>query len=192
MDLSLVEIARRLENLIRPGTIIAADYPNARVKVKTGGITTKWVPWLTSRAGNDRDWFPPSIGEQVILFSPSGDPAQGFALSAIYQQAHPAPSDDPDAHRIEYSNGAVIQYHQGTNQLIATLPTGGTVDVVADGGITLTGDVTINGKMHATEQVSTDAGVTAAQDVTANGVSLEHHLTTNVEPGAGISGEPVK
>lgn len=36
------------------------------------------------------------------------------------------------------------------------------------------------------------AGITGVGDVVSDGVSLEHHLTTNVQAGASLSGEPKK
>jgi phage baseplate assembly protein V len=60
-------LSRMLENLIA-----AMQMSPPRAQVKTGKLTTAWLPWLALRAGADREWDPPTAGEQVILFSPSG------------------------------------------------------------------------------------------------------------------------
>ena len=43
------EVSRRLENLVRRGTIAAIDHQAARVRVSTGPNTTDWLPWLALR-----------------------------------------------------------------------------------------------------------------------------------------------
>lgn len=69
--------ARMLENLIRFGTIAEVQMVPPRVRVKTGDLLTGWLPWLALRAGADVDWDPPTVNEQVLLLSPSGQLANG-------------------------------------------------------------------------------------------------------------------
>jgi phage baseplate assembly protein V len=101
------DLARRLENLIRMGTIDTVDHAAKRCTVKTGKIITAPLPWLTMRAGTDKTWDPPTAGEQCCIFSPSGELATGFVVYGFYSDANPAPSDDPDLKIREYSDGAV-------------------------------------------------------------------------------------
>nr|WP_246771073.1 phage baseplate assembly protein V [Aestuariivirga sp. YIM B02566] len=82
---------RRIANVARPGKVEEADYEKGLVKVKVGDLQSAWVPWRT-RAGSQRLWDPPAVGEQVMLFSPSGEPGQGWAdwggFSNGFQQNH--------------------------------------------------------------------------------------------------------
>ena len=94
---SLAELARLIENLIRLGTVAEVQVEPPRVRVKTGNVTTAWRPWFALRAGEDREWDPPTVGEQVILFSPSGNLAQGVtrptcSTSAASCSASPMPT----------------------------------------------------------------------------------------------------
>lgn len=66
---SLAELTRRLDNLIRLGTIAKVDHAAARCRVKS----RTWLPWIALRAGATLDWNPPTEGEQCVLFSPSGE-----------------------------------------------------------------------------------------------------------------------
>ena len=91
--MNIPELLRLLHNLIRLGTIAEVDHRAARVRVKTGELLTDWLPWLEGRAGTTRDWDPPTKGEQVILFSPGGDPANGVVLCGLCSNAHPAPAE---------------------------------------------------------------------------------------------------
>lgn len=176
--MNITDLLRRLENLIRLGTIAAVDHQAARCTVRTGGLTVPGLPWLAGRAGSSLDWDPPTVGEQCVLFSPSGEPAQGVALVGLYSQQCPAPSKSANERRRVYPDGAVIDYDHATHALIATLPAGGTAKLVAPGGVTILGDVAITGL------------VTVSEDVIAAGISLVNHTHGGVDPGPGSTGAP--
>lgn len=109
-----------MESAIRLGTIAAVDHGNARCRVKSGGLLSDWLPWLERRAGTTRDWDPPTVGEQCLLLSPSGEPAGGIVLVGIFSNAAPAPSDSPDECTREYPDGARITYNHETGHLSIT------------------------------------------------------------------------
>jgi len=73
----------------------------------------------------------------VMLFCPSGDPAQGVVLRGLYSDAAPAPSDNPAAHLRTYPDGASISYDHATHMLKAELPDGASVLIVAPGSVTV-------------------------------------------------------
>lgn len=53
---SIAEISRLLENLVRLGTIAEVQHAPPRVKVRTGGILTTWLPC------SPRELVPTGIG----------------------------------------------------------------------------------------------------------------------------------
>ncbi|ASJ24315.1 phage baseplate assembly protein V [Laribacter hongkongensis] len=114
------DLSRRLESLIRPGTIAGVDLARARVRVTSGGLTTDWLPWFSARAGTTRDWNPPTVGEQCVVLAPSGDPATGFVLVGLFSGAHPAPSHNGDERLRVYPDGARITYNHTSGALSAT------------------------------------------------------------------------
>ena len=79
------ELERKQNNFMRMGKIndvkVDADQP-WRVRVvwsenaNKREVLSAWLPW-NEVAGNIRSWKPPTVGEQVIMFSPSGE--LGFA-----------------------------------------------------------------------------------------------------------------
>lgn len=184
------DLSRRLENLIRLGTIAAVDPGTARCRVSTGGLETEWLPWLAQRAGTDRDWNPPSAGEQCLVICPSGDPAVGVVLLGIYSDSAPANDDSLDRRRTTYRDGAVIEYDTATHALRAALPAGGTAELIADGGITLVGDITHQGDYRQTGSQTVSGTVTVALDVIAAGISLVNHTHTGVMSGPASTGKP--
>ncbi|TDL95680.1 phage baseplate assembly protein V [Stutzerimonas stutzeri ATCC 17588 = LMG 11199] len=176
--MNITDLLRRLENLIRLGTIAAVDHAAARCTVSTGGLSVPNLPWLALRAGSSSDWDPPTVGEQCILVAPSGEPALGVALVGLYSQQRPAPSNSATVRRRKYPDGAVIDYDHASHTLSATLPAGGKVQLTAPGGVFILGDVDITGTLKASE------------DVLAGDISLVNHRTKGVMPGNGISEEP--
>lgn len=123
------EMGRQLANLVRVGKILQLDEANARVKVSTAGLTTDWLPWGAARAGTTRKGSMPSIGEQVMLFSPFGDLSQAVVGFSLYQDDHPAPTTSKDQETIAYPDGTVTTYDSAAHQLLWNL---GPTKITAD------------------------------------------------------------
>lgn len=174
----LAELDRKAEVAVRVGRVAELDAGAARVRVAIGDLVTAWLPWITGRAGPDRDWSAPEPGEQVLVLTPAGRGEQAVALAGIYSDAHPAPADAATVRRTVYADGAVIEYDRAAHSLRAILPGGATARIEASGGVTIVGDVTVTGT------------ITASGDVTGEGVSLVGHVHTNVLTGGGLSGPP--
>lgn len=186
----LATLTRLLENLIRFGTIHAVQMKPPRVQVKTGNLTTGWLPWLAVRAGTTKEWCPPTVGEQVILLSPSGQTANGIALTGIYSDANPANGDRADLHRRTYPDGAVIEYDSAAHALRAVLPAEGIATLVALGGIRFEGDITHIGNLSQQGSQTVTGGITTTEDVVAGGISVIEHRHGNVQTGGSTTGEP--
>ena len=179
------DIAADWSTLIRLGTVHSVDLAAARCVVlladadeDDGGeeVTTPPIRWLCGRAGATRVWSPPTVGEQVVLFTPDGQIGAAFALCGLVQDVFP-PAGSDAVELIEFADGARILYDAQGHALTAQLPDGATANVIASGGITLTGDVTINGDVMVTGKV------TATDDVVAGGISLKTHRHGGVQSG---------
>lgn len=137
---SLSELDRRLANLLRYGVIAQLDEANARASVDLGEVVTDMLPWFADRAGADTSWWAPEPGEQVMVFSPSGELAMGVILPGIYSTAHPANGNVKTLKRVTYADGTVVQYDRAAHQL--------TIDTSASNGAVVvnagTGNVTVN------------------------------------------------
>jgi phage baseplate assembly protein gpV len=131
---ALSDLERRLANVVRYGTITEVDAANARAKVTFGGETdSAWLQFSTSRAGGARVWSPPIAGEQVVVFSPMGDTAQGVIMGSLPNDAFPPPSGDGGTYQIDLPGGVSISV------------AGGAISITAPGNITVNGDVIANG-----------------------------------------------
>ncbi|MCL8261759.1 phage baseplate assembly protein V [Acinetobacter baumannii] len=204
------DINRRLENLIRFGTIktVNPSKPIPLVSVDLDDIVTPEIRFFNARSGDDSTWDPPSLDEEVMVISPCGEIGPtSVVFYGLYNNEHPAPSDDLNKKIRVFADGCVIAYDISAHQLSAILPSGGKAIVTADGGITVNGDTTINGNLqvngstamtgnntiggsqlvqgssHSTGAFSTEA------DVKAGSISLKEHK----HPGdsGGTTGVPI-
>jgi phage baseplate assembly protein V len=144
IEYRIAELERRLEILLRPGVVSEADYRKARGKVKSGEMETGWIPWLTNRAAGDIDWWAPEVGEQVLVLSPGGDPAQAIMLPALYQQAYPAPSADENVRRVEFADGTTVEYDREAHLLNVICVGSIEVHAAEEGSVRVDGDVMVN------------------------------------------------
>jgi phage baseplate assembly protein V len=187
---NLAELARLIENLVRLGTVAEVQVQPPRVRVKTGTLTTAWLPWLALRAGSSKEWDPPTIGEQTVLLSPSGVLAQGIALVGLFSDANPANGDREGLHRRTYPDGAVVEYDFVAHVLRATLPEGGVTHLISKGGIHIEGPINHKGNYTQEGDQQVTGKVTVTEDVIAAGISLVNHRTKGITRGSGISDGP--
>ncbi|EHU2214543.1 TPA: phage baseplate assembly protein V [Acinetobacter baumannii] len=204
------DINRRLENLIRFGKIktVNPSNPIPLVTVDLDDIVTPEIRFFNACSGDDSTWDPPSLDEEVMVISPCGEIGPtSVVFYGLYNNEHPAPSDDLNKKIRVFADGCIIAYDIAAHHLSAILPSGGKAIVTADGGITVNGDTTINGNLqingstamtgnntvggsqlvqgssHSTGAFSTEA------DVKAGSISLKEHK----HPGdsGGTTGGPI-
>ena len=145
------DINRRLENLIRFGTIktVNPSKPIPLVTVELDDIVTPEIRFFNARSGNDSTWDPPSENEEVMVISPCGEIGPtSVVFYGLYNNEHPAPSDDLNKKIRVFADGCIIAYDIAAHHLSAILPSGGKAILTADGGITVNGDTTINGNLQ--------------------------------------------
>lgn len=116
-NFAISQLQRKLANIIRIGVIEEIDCLRARVRVKVDEIVTDWLPWITSKAGEERSWLPPSIDEQVVILSPSGELSLGVVLGSIYQQKYPAPENDKMISSLLFQDGTKLSYNKDNHHL---------------------------------------------------------------------------
>ncbi|CRI58664.1 phage baseplate assembly protein V [Pseudomonas sp. CCOS 191] len=152
---------RMLACLVIPCSVVAVDLAAARVRVSDGDWTSAWVRWHSQAAGKARHWRAPSLGEQGVLLSPSGEPAQGTFVPGLYGNAGSAPDNRDHVEVWRFEDGGSLSYDWQAKRYDIQLPTGnatfkvgGSTLVVNDGAITLdasaitlTGKVTVNGPL---------------------------------------------
>ncbi|WP_426074180.1 phage baseplate assembly protein V [Janthinobacterium sp. DSP2-3-3] len=213
MNADLSDLTRLLQNLIRLGSIAEVKGTKARVRLGPT-LITEWLNWATGRAGSTCTWSAPTIGEQVIVFSPGGDLTRGIIVPALYSQAFDAPESSDTIHTTHYPDGAVVQYDHAAHALTALLP-GGTATITADkvtsnapstictGDLTVMKNLIVNGSTALNGGVNAKAGaaggvamavqgtIKATEDVLAGAISLAKHPHSGVRAGGDQSGGPL-
>lgn len=178
MSRQVAETERQFANLLQIGTVLEVDHARPGVRVDLAGLISGWLQVGTAAAGGTRTWTPRAVGEQVLVACLGGDPANGIVICGIYQEAHPAPAASADLSRTIYPDGAQIEYDHAAHALTATLPAGGSATLTCPGGLTIEGDVTVQGTLTATE------------DVVAGTISGRTHVHLGVSTGTQVSGVP--
>lgn len=189
----VAELFRLISNLIRIGTVFAVDLKSrpAKVRVSSGDLQSNWLPWLELRAGRTRTWNPLTVGEQVIVLCPDGDPAGGVVLAALNSEAIPAPSDSEAEHVTDYPDGARITYDHQAGKLTAMGIKSAFVEasesatlqcpeITLDGDVTVTGLLTYQagmaGKNGKGNKTTIEGDITHVQgDLSSNGIVLHTH-----------------
>lgn len=104
------ETERRLANIVTQGEVIEVSADDKFAKVKIGddqeNNITDWLPVFQLRLGQIKFRFPPSVGEIVAVYSPSGE------IGA----AHIGPSMVTPDNALPFSTGKVgIEFAQGNH-----------------------------------------------------------------------------
>ena len=129
---SAQDINRRVNNIMRFGTIEKIDHTKAQARVRIGPLLSAWIPWHTRHAGQDSDWAPPSAGEQVTIFSPSGNLAQAVFMHGLYQNKFPQPSKNKDERKHNLKDGTSITHNVKDKTRITEMPKEGAHTITVD------------------------------------------------------------
>lgn len=98
------------------------------------------------------------------------DLSDGFAMLGFRSQPRVISGISTTTAQLRTDDGAAF---------VEVNPTSHAITLTAPGGLTINGDVQLNGKMSSTG------------DVVAGTISLQNHHTSGVTPGSGTSGVPV-
>lgn len=104
------EQERRISELVRVGVVSEVQPEKGLCRVSFGKRVSPLSPWFTRRAGKDREFWHPDIGEQAVYISPYGDGSEGFVLLGLFSNKMPLPDGAREGlHIIEYEDGTRIE-----------------------------------------------------------------------------------
>ncbi|WP_247682675.1 phage baseplate assembly protein V [Pseudoalteromonas sp. MMG013] len=190
----IAELKRRIDNLIRLGTV--AEVKSGYCRVTTGEITTDFRPYLTHRAGTAKTSWRPSIDEQVILFSLSGDLTNAYVLPSLYSDENPEPDDHETRVRTVFPDEAIFEYDPESGQLRISGIKKALIEVIEstqidcpentiNGNLTINGESTINGGINHTGHMKNEGGIEI------DGIEFGTHGHEKVKAGIDVAGKPV-
>ena len=196
---------RLLANLIRYGRV--QSVAGGMATVDFDGEVVSGLTWTKQRAGDDRQYHAPSVGEQVVVLSPSGELSQGVIVGSISQDLFPDAGSDANPRTI-YADGTVIEYNKTSHTLtIDTSAASGTVlikcntaTIEAVSSVTIDApNTTCTGNLSVTKSLTMGEGggtATIKGNVAISGGTLTHngknigatHQHTGVQTGGGNTG----
>ena len=199
MSYASAEHDRMIAAMLMPCVVVGVDLAAPAVRVSNGEWTSAWVRWHSLAAGKARHWRAPTLGEQGVLFNPSGQTGMGTFIAGLYGNAGAQPDNRDHVEVWRFDDGGSLVYDWQAQSYTITLPSGtvtikvGSTEVVVTdnavsakvGGteaaltadsvavkstaIKLTGAVLIDGTLHVTQ------AVTSAASILATGASDNHH-----------------
>lgn len=108
--MSASELERRLRNLIRWGVVSEVLPEQGLCRLSFGERVSPLSPWIAPRAGTDREFWHPDVGEQGLFLSPEGDGTKGVVLLGAFSTSRPLPARArADVHIREYGDGTRIE-----------------------------------------------------------------------------------
>lgn len=164
----IADLRRAQHRLIRPGVVTEIDLDRALVRVRYAEAPDEavsgWLPWLATRAGGDRTWWAPEVGEGVVMLAPGGEMASAVVIGALYQESpHDAPSSSADEHVVEYATGAKVVHDRAAKTFTVTTAGGHVVEIDDDANVSVDGDVLADGDVRdGSATTSTMAAMRAA------------------------------
>lgn len=199
-DMILGELQRLLANMIRVGKVIELDESGPFVRVQIGELTSAWLRCGAQRAGETRQTWMPSVGEQVVVLAPFGDTAQGFVAFSLNQDAHEPVSSNKDIHATEFPDGTRLEYNSQNNTYTMTVAGDSKVvvnckeaTVNAQTKVTLnTPDTFCTGKLTVDGQIFGKSGAAlTGGSVTHNGKNIgATHTHGGVQSGIASTAAP--
>ncbi len=124
-ELAIQDLIRRVDNILRPGTISAIDLERGLVRVRLSPtLESAWLGTFEKWAGDPRSWTPPKLGEQVLVLSPGGELKAGYALRGINSTKFPKPSKEGGKHITAFDDGLELSYDAASNSLLISRPEG--------------------------------------------------------------------
>lgn len=196
---------RLIANLLKQGNIAQADAARGLVRVQHGDLLTDWLPYFVPFAGGVSVHRVPSVGENCLVLSPSGEVANGLVLCGLASNQHPQPSTSPDETVIRFPDNAQFSY----NHQSGSLKISGTKTIWVEASESITfdtpkatfiGEVIVqnlltflagmagsNSKGGAAANITGDVNHTQG-NLTSNGITLHTH--THQGDSGGTTGSP--
>lgn len=143
-----------------------------------GDMLTKWIPVLYTKTQDDKAFWTPDIGEQVMCMM-DDRLEDGCVMGAVYSKVDQPPTDDMDEYGIKFEDGGWVSYNRATGIAKVVAPTRVILDTPL---VHMTGDLQVDGS------ASVGGDVAAGGDVTAGSVSLRQHIHLIIVP---VPGAPV-
>lgn len=132
----LADLERRVASQSRTGVVAEVDAGAGLARVRlSDGLMTGWIPWEEPAAGANKTHNPPSVGQQVRIYSESGGLHDASIQGSLNSAANGRVSGAGDEHVLASVGAAQIKASGGGSTI--TLQVGASSITLTDGGIVL-------------------------------------------------------
>ncbi len=119
---------------LRLGIVRDQDLSLGRLRVtfnEFDQMLSYWLPVVVPKTQNDKAYWLPDIGEQVVCLMDERDEA-GVVLGAVYSQADTTPVQSADKFHLAFRDGTAIEYDRARHVLALNFQD--TTAITYDGG----------------------------------------------------------
>lgn len=184
------------ESAFRTGIVSAIESaPPYRVRVQfpeRDNVQSFWLPVVVPKIQNDKYFWQPDLGEQVLVIMDEHD-ENGCVIGSVPSRADQAPAGlTPDDFYIGFEDGTVLHYNRSTHALQIALGNGGQVTISQPLGGKIALDQNGNVEIQAASSVSfaqSGASATEALALVSKLVSA-FNAHTHADPQGGVTGTP--
>ena len=113
----------------RVGIVQERDVARAKVRVvfpDYDQVVSWWLPLVFAKTENDKLYWMPDVGEQVVCLMDVRDEA-GAVLGAIYSSADTPPVSSPNIMHLGFIDGTSVEYDRGAHVLDFKFNDGGEI-----------------------------------------------------------------
>lgn len=115
LERQLVDVQARLDNVMRMGRVMKTDPQNGTVDIAWGKdengewVTAMTIPWGTRAGKKIKVWNPPSVGEQIAIFSMGGEVGEGssFGMQGYFSRENKQNHNKDDELRINVDKSEI-------------------------------------------------------------------------------------
>lgn len=165
----------------RLGIVKQQDAANCRVRVafcEFDQMLSYWLPVVVPKSQNDKIYWLPDPGEQVVCLMDERDEA-GVVLGAIYSQPDQPPANSADKYHVGFKDGTFVEYDRGSHLLRISFQDG--TAIIYDAG---SHALSVAGGEQMTLSASAPAGIvlesgSSQVSINPSGVSIIPPLPTS-------------
>ncbi len=176
--------------MFRVGIVKSQDAVNARVRVTfpdRNQMVSWWLPVVTPKSQNDKAYWIPDVGEQVVCLMDEHD-EDGAVLGSIYSTVDTPPVSSADKWHVTMKDGATFDYDRAAHAFAVSIPNGGTISLTANGA-TIQIDASGNIKLTAAGNITL---VTSTHNDSVNGIINVYNGHTHPDPQGGNTSAPTQ
>lgn len=125
--------------MIRFAKVVAVDKTKAMARVEiedADRAITYWLPIMQHKTKDDKFYWLPDVGEQVVVAFYQDDWDTGIILGSCYNQQDLPPASE-DKFIIKFKNGSYIEHDRQTGNI--KIKATGNIQIEADGDVIIKG-----------------------------------------------------